>query len=264
MAFRLLNHSLRLQSKVKSIPVYASKCLYTTTQPSTTKITENVTKKFIAQAKKGHDNSKRFGIPSKLVTIDGLPITATAEDIKKMVREAITDGDKYMREAVFCRNFEFRFNGRCVVMMDSIDNARKLIEYGNFRMIGGNSISMKFTKTDTRDLNEFMNKQRRRELISVTDATSAAGRSVIFTGLPPKTRTDQLLGILRSKNLFPREGTSNTVIPLRTKEQSTVAKFLIKFDNESEAWRCVRSFHNTIFTLKKFKTDYRLSVSVAY
>lgn len=29
-------------------------------------------------------------------------------------------------------------------MMDSIDNARKLIEYGNLRMIGGNSIAMKF------------------------------------------------------------------------------------------------------------------------
>lgn len=49
-----------------------------------------------------------------------------------------------------------------------------------------------------------------------------------------------------------------------SKEQSTVAKFLVKFDSESEAWRCVRTFHNTDFLLKSRQENYRLQLSVAY
>ncbi|CAO3631639.1 unnamed protein product [Cunninghamella blakesleeana] len=274
MALKLINQSLRLKANIKTSPIiYASNHLYstnTTVEPSPAKLTEAVTKKFIAQAKKdGPDNFRkyaRFGSPSKLVTIEGLPITTTDEDVRKVAREAFENGDKHIREVIFCRNFDFSFRGRCVLMMDSINNAGKLIEYGNLRMVGGNAITMKFSKSNVKDqdLTSFLNSQRRSELISVTDGTSAAGRSVVFSGLPTRIRVDNVLGILRSKNLFPREGTSNTVIPLKTKNQSTVSKFLIKFDNESEAWRCVRAFHNTTYTFNKTKTDYRLSVSVAY
>jgi hypothetical protein len=49
-----------------------------------------------------------------------------------------------------------------------------------------------------------------------------------------------------------------------SKDQSTVAKFLVKFDSESEAWRCVRTFHNTDFLLKHRQENYKLQLNVAY
>ena len=72
------------------------------------------------------------------------------------------------------------------------------------------------------------------------------------------------MGHLRSKNFFPIEGVSDNVVPLQTKEQSTVSKFLVKFDSESEAWRCVRSFHNSDFLLNAWNRKFKLIVSVAY
>jgi hypothetical protein len=49
-----------------------------------------------------------------------------------------------------------------------------------------------------------------------------------------------------------------------SKNKSTVSKFLVKFDSESEAWRCVRAFHNTDFVLEHTKEKFGLQVGVAY
>ncbi|CAO3592159.1 unnamed protein product [Absidia cylindrospora] len=264
MAFRLLTQPIRQQ--LARAPT--SSCLYTTSaNPSTnlsaSQFAEMASKKFLGQAKKGY-NGRRNNTPSKFVVVDNLPATTTAEDIKKLAREAFNQGDKCINETIFCRSFDFKFFGRCVVMMDSPENAKKLLEYGNSRLVGGHMIKMLFAGNESKDPKEFINKLRRHELLSKTDATSAAGRSVVFNGLPPQTKRDQVLGILRSKNLFPVEGVSDNVVPLKTKDKGTVSKFLVKFDSESEAWRCVRTFHNTDFTLKKYNTDFRLFVSVAY
>lgn len=54
------------------------------------------------------------------------------------------------------------------------------------------------------------------------------------------------------------------MIFLCSKEHSSVAKYLVKFDSESEAWRCVRAFHNEIFVLHDRNEEFKLSVSVVY
>jgi hypothetical protein len=109
-----------------------------------------------------------------------------------------------------------------------------------------------------------MGTHRRPELTSITDSTSSSGRAVVISGLPRRTQPDHLLGFLRSRNFFPIEGAPDNVLALKTKEQSTVSKFLVKFDSESEAWRCVRAFHNTDFILKSMNQNYKLSLSVVY
>jgi hypothetical protein len=110
----------------------------------------------------------------------------------------------------------------------------------------------------------IMGSLRRPELTSITDSTSASGRSVVISGLPPRTQPDHLLGFLRSRNFFPIEGAPDNVLALKTKEQSTVSKFLVKFDSESEAWRCVRQFHNTDFLFRAMNQNFKLSLSVVY
>ncbi|KAI8330693.1 hypothetical protein BC941DRAFT_439934 [Chlamydoabsidia padenii] len=264
MLFRLLTQPIRLQ--VRRAPT--TSCFYTTTNTSSSgssasQFADSVTKKFIDQAKKGYP-SRSSGTPSRFVVIDNLPSTATTEDIRKLAREAFPKGDKSINETIFCRNQEFKFFGRCVVQLDSPENAKKLVEYGNSRLLGGHNIKVVFANNESNNNTEFINKLRRHELLSKTDATSAAGRSVVVSGLPSRTQTDHVMGILRSKNLFPVEGTSDSVKRLRTKPKSTISKFLVKFDSESEAWRCVRSFHNKDFDHKEKNQQYRLNVSVAY
>lgn len=61
-----------------------------------------------------------------------------------------------------------------------------------------------------------MSRWRRSELISMADGSSAAGRSVIIRGLPPRTAPEHVLGYLRSKNFFPIEGTPDNVLRLQT------------------------------------------------
>ncbi|CEP17330.1 hypothetical protein [Parasitella parasitica] len=225
---------------------------------------ENFSNQFIDLVKKQRTLTKAFAEPSRFVMIDGLPLTATVEDIHKLAREAFTNGDKHIVETVFCRSPEFNFTGRCIVNLNSAEDARRLIEYGHRRVLGGHTIKIDFTGNDKSDSNSVMNHHRPSELSSITDSANASGRSVIITGLPPKTTADHLLGYLRSRNFFPVEGSSDNVLCLKTKENSTVSKYLVKFDSESEAWRCVRAFHNANFLLKTRQTKYRLQLSVAY
>ncbi|SAM08312.1 hypothetical protein [Absidia glauca] len=273
MLFRLLTQPIRQQVRQQAQRAPTMSCFYTTTTTnaatntytsgsSASQFADSVSKKFIA---KNGQVGRRGNTPSKFLVVDNLPLTATTEDVKKLAREAFTQGDKCMNEIIFCRNKDFKFFGRCVIMMDSPESAQKLLSYGRSRLVGGQSIKMVFAGDEsTANPNDFINKTRRHELLSKADATSAAGRSVIFSGLPIRTKRDQVLGILRTKNLFPVESAPDSVLQLRTKERSTVSKFLIKLDSEAEAWRCVRSFHNTDFNFKGNNLDYRLSVSVAY
>ncbi|OAD08014.1 hypothetical protein MUCCIDRAFT_154817 [Mucor lusitanicus CBS 277.49] len=226
---------------------------------------ENMSKQFIGHVKKQRSHqTKAFAEPSRFVVIDALPPTATTEDVYKLAREAFTDGDKQIIEAVFCRNHEFNFTGRCIVSLSTTEDARRLIEYGHRRVLGGNTLKINYTGNAKSDVSSVMSQHRRSEMTSLTDNTSASGRAVIVTGLPPRTQPEHLLGYLRSRNFFPVEGAPDNVLHLKTKEQSTVAKFLVKFDSESEAWRCVRTFHNTDFLLKSRQEKYRLQLSVAY
>jgi hypothetical protein len=225
---------------------------------------ENMSKQFIGHVKKQRTQTKAFAEPSRFVVIDSLPPTATTEDVHKLAREAFPDGDKQIMETVFCRNAEFNFIGRCIVSLNSAEDARRLIEYGHRRVLGGNTLKVNYTGNDKSDANSVMSNYRRSELTSMTDSTSASGRSVVITGLPPRTQPEHLLGYLRSRNFFPVEGAPDNVLHLKTKDQSTVAKFLVKFDSESEAWRCVRTFHNTDFLLKHRQENYKLQLNVAY
>ncbi|KAK4515273.1 uncharacterized protein ATC70_002883 [Mucor velutinosus] len=226
---------------------------------------ENISKQFIGYVKKQRSNqTKAFAEPSRFVAIDSLPPTATTEDVYKLAREAFADGDKQIIETVFCRNHEFNFTGRCIVSLSTAEDARRLIEYGHRRVLGGNTLKINYTGNAKSDVSSVMSQHRRSEMTSLTDNTSASGRAVIVTGLPPRTQPEHLLGYLRSRNFFPVEGAPDNVLHLKTKEQSTVAKFLVKFDSESEAWRCVRTFHNTDFLLKSKQENYRLQLSVAY
>ncbi|CDH48640.1 hypothetical protein RO3G_08365 [Lichtheimia corymbifera JMRC:FSU:9682] len=216
---------------------------------------EKVTRKFVDHVRKNRNFNKRE--PTRFIQIDSLPMTATSEDIRKLAREALPDGDKAIQELLFVRDDYFEFDGRCMLEMKTAEDAQRVIEYGNRRMIGGNVLRLSH-------IDKLSDKMRRNELNSVGDVESAAGRSVMVVGFPTPTKPEHLLGYLRSRNFYPAEGSLDNVIKLKTRNQATVSKFLVKFDSESEAWRAVRMFHNTDFFSRKRNENYKLQVSVVY
>ncbi|ORZ00518.1 hypothetical protein BCR43DRAFT_468658 [Syncephalastrum racemosum] len=221
-----------------------------------------ISEKFVGQIKKERrfeSNRKR----TRLVQIQSLPSSATHEDIRKLAREAFDNGDKTIEELVFRRSEAFDFRGRAMVLFKSSEDAKRFIEYANRRVVGGNIIKADFTGSDKQE-RQMLDQSRPPHLMSVTDTTSAAGRSVIFTGFPSLTKPDHLLGFLRSRSFFPADGTVDSVVQLKPRPMATVSKFLVKFDSESEAWRCVRGIHNTDFLLRSRNQKFRISATVAY
>ncbi|KAI8993446.1 hypothetical protein BDB01DRAFT_894112 [Pilobolus umbonatus] len=224
---------------------------------------EAIAGKFINQVKKQYHNTSTAE-PTRYVQIDNLPSTVTKEDIMKMAREAFPNGDKNIIEVVFLRNDEFNFKNKCVVLMSDIEEGRLLYDYANRRSVGGNIVKARFLGKPNSSPPAIMNPLRRPELVSVTDYESASGRSVVMVGFPKYAKPEHVEGYLRSKNFFPVEGVSENVVKLETKKQSTVSKFLVKFDSESEAWRCVRTFHNTNYHSYTENAALKLQLSVAY
>ncbi|KAI8988054.1 hypothetical protein BDF20DRAFT_853599 [Mycotypha africana] len=210
--------------------------------------------KFITHAK---FQRQQAYIATPFVSIQHIPPTATLEDIYKLAREAFPEGDKAVKEIIFCRNQYFNLNGRCIVSMASSEDATRFIHYGNNRTLGGSILKMNYTKDVTNDF-------RRPELTSITDSTNFSGRSVVITGFPKTASGGTVLGHLRARNFFPIEGIEDNIVQLKTNPQSMVSKFLIKFGSESEAWRCVRTFHNTYFLLRDKDLKLKLHVNVAY
>ncbi|CAO3695466.1 hypothetical protein G6F70_009156 [Rhizopus microsporus] len=215
---------------------------------------ETFTNKLIKQAKRQYQPQKVE--PTRLVSIESLPRTATSEDIRKLAREAFPKGDKSIVDMVFCRRPNFTFTGKCVVLMSSDEDAGRLVSYGDRRSLGGSIIRMSYTGLPNQDPVGVLNQLRPQELKSVAEATSAAGRSVMISGYP-FTGIDNLLGYLRSKNFYPVDGVPDSVVNLSER------RFLVKFDSESEAWRCVRAFHNEKYITKR-NSEHTIRVDVVY
>lgn len=139
---------------------------------------------------------------------------AIADDINMILRNLLLS---LFFLVVFCRNNEFQFYGRCVVLMGNTEDARRLVEYAHRRTLGGNILKANcIGDNKPNNANQVMSTFRRSELVSMTDGTNASGRSVIITGLPFKTLPEHLLGYLRSKNFFPVEGSPDNVLQLKT------------------------------------------------
>ncbi|KAI7868023.1 hypothetical protein BDF14DRAFT_624832 [Spinellus fusiger] len=203
---------------------------------------DRLTQKFIGQIRKPAENRNSF-TATPLVLLDQVPSTATIEDIRKIVRESAPKGDKNIKEIIFCRTSTFHFKGRCLVHLRSTDDASLLINYAHKRLLGGRLLTASFMGGLEADgVNKVLSSSRAPQLF--LENTNYSGRCVQVIGLAPNATVDSVLGVLRTKNIHPVEGFIDNVMALPVKIGSSCSKFLVKFESEAEAWRCVRSFHN--------------------
>lgn len=217
------------------------------------KTAQELVDKFIQQA-------KQIPAGSRLIRMDTLPSTATTQDILKLARESFLNGDKSVLDMVFCRKkTSFKMTGKCMVLMTSTEDARRFILYGHQRFLGGNRIRMSFGDL-TQDPENYLKTYRH---VGLKTENQSAGRSVLVSGFPSKIAR-HLANHLGRKNFFPADGVPDNVVRLRGKPSSEYFKYMIKFDTESEAWRCVRAFHNTPYTVHKTKKTSIIQVNVVY
>ncbi|CAO3685938.1 unnamed protein product [Rhizopus stolonifer] len=211
----------------------------------------------------GKKQQKHLLEPTRLIQIEALPFTSTSEDVRKLAREAFPKGDRSIIDMVFSRKDNLAFDGKCIVLMSTPEDASRLLSYGDRRSMGGNIIKMSFTGKTAGNPEGYLNNFRRNELKSVTEATNAAGRSVIMSGFP-FNYTDYVLGYLRAKNFYPVDGVPDNIVCISDKQRTPINKFLVKFESESEAWRCVRTFHNEKYTIRRNQSTYNIQVDVVY
>ncbi|KAL0096260.1 hypothetical protein J3Q64DRAFT_1706956 [Phycomyces blakesleeanus] len=225
----------------------------------------NLIKKFTGQVRRANEPNESM-VPTTLVRIDYLPSTATAEDIRKLVREATQKNGENIKEVVFCRTPTFHFKGRCLVHLNNTEDAASLVKYAHRRLLAGKVLNAGFGGEGNEDnVSSLLAESRTRELGSVADGTNYSGRAVEIVGFPLRSTVDHVSGKLRFKNVFPIEGVDQNLVELKTAERSSVSKFLVKFATEAEAWRCVRTFHNTRHVLRASHTyEFELRVSVVY
>ncbi|KAI9276578.1 hypothetical protein BY458DRAFT_554554 [Sporodiniella umbellata] len=201
--------------------------------------------------------------PTRLIKIEALPSTSTLEDIRKLAREAFDNGDRSIRDIVFCRKDNLAFDGNCVVLLNSPEDATRLISYGNRRSLGGNIIKMSYVSKISQNPEGYLDSLRKPQLKSKDNTKHAAGSSVIISGHPFRN-IDNILGYLRSKNFFPLDGVPDSAFLIQQRRNSPVNRFLVKFESESEAWRCVRAFHNSKYTLTRTGEVYNIYAEVVY
>ncbi|KAI9276155.1 hypothetical protein BY458DRAFT_433963 [Sporodiniella umbellata] len=196
---------------------------------------------------------------SRLIRIDGLPRTVTTQDILKLAREAFKNGDKSVVDMAFSRKKKsFRMTGKCIILMASIEEARRFILYGHQRYLGGNKMHMSFDLNKTPE--NYLKMIRH---IGLKSENTSSGCSVLISGFPSYT-AKYLLNHLSKKDFYPADGVTDNVVRLRSKREAEHFKYVIKFETESEAWRCVRTFHNSAYTVHSTQKTHIIQTNVVY
>ncbi|OZJ04481.1 hypothetical protein BZG36_02675 [Bifiguratus adelaidae] len=172
-----------------------------------------------------------------------------------MVKRTRTNVPVTFKDHVFLRNEYFQLRGRCILRLNSAEDAQDFIQKNNGVFVGGNRITVHPMTLDeeqdrSRDpLSRFRHPQLR----------TGAGQSVVVTGLPKIVEREELVDYLKSKGFYPSNTTKVPVRELKVAPAASVRKYLAEFKSPSEAYRCARKLHGTLYKPTKYTlSDFRL------
>ncbi|KAF9926572.1 hypothetical protein FBU30_003859 [Linnemannia zychae] len=186
---------------------------------------------------------------SPYMLISQLPPTVTPDDIRRMA-----DSKDSIKDIIFHRNQFMEFQNKVTVVFRSATDAVDFItqKYGKF--LGGHKINMNMLDPyDTRD-KRWIPPQLRSEPFS--------GLLVLVSGLPASSRPDHLRTGFRRFQLL--DTTEAAIIPVPSKRLSTSCQYLIRFSSRSEAFRFIRTYHNTYFQFQEFRKRCPIRTTIIY
>lgn len=89
-----------------------------------------------------------------------------------------------------------------------------------------------------------------------------SGHMVLVSGLPAASRPDHLRTEFRRFQLM--DTTEAAIIPVPSHRMASSCQYLIRLSSRSEAFRFVRTYHNTFFQYKEFRRRCPIRATIIY
>ncbi|ORZ27640.1 hypothetical protein BCR41DRAFT_367251 [Lobosporangium transversale] len=171
------------------------------------------------------------------------------DDIKRMAVAENTIAD-----IIYHRNMFMEFQNRVTVVFRSATDAVEFItqKYGKF--LCGHKLNM--TMLDP------YNPKDKHYIPPQLPTQPLSGQLVLVSGLPAATRPDNLRTEFRRFHLM--DTTEAALIPVPSKRMASTCQYLVRLSSRSEAYRFVRTYHNTHFQFKEFRRRCLLRATVIY
>ncbi|KAF9120915.1 hypothetical protein BGW39_010987 [Mortierella sp. 14UC] len=192
-------------------------------------------------------NKKQAYSPYLLIT--QLPSTVMPDDIKRMA-----DSKDSIKDIIFHRNQYMEFQNKVTVVFRSATDAVNFIaqKYGKF--LGGHKLVMNMLDPyNTRD---------KRSIPPQLRSEPFSGHLVLISGLPAASRPDHLRTEFRRFQLM--DTTEAAIVPVPSKRMASTCQYLIRLSSRSEAFRFVRTYHNTFFQYKEFRKRCPIRTTIIY
>lgn len=186
---------------------------------------------------------------SPYLLISQLPSTVMPDDIRRLA-----DSKDSIKDIIFHRNQFIEFQNKVTVVFRSATDAVDFItqKYGKF--VGGHKLNM--TMLDP------YNSRDKRSIPPNLRSEPFSGHLVLISGLPAASRPDHLRTEFRRFQLM--DTTEAAIIPVPSKRMASSCQYLIRLSSRSEAFRFVRTYHNTFFQFKEFRKRCPIRTTIIY
>ncbi|KAF9573188.1 hypothetical protein EC968_008930 [Mortierella alpina] len=193
--------------------------------------------------------SNRKQAYSPYLLISQLPSTIMPDDIKRM---AITEGS--IMDVIYHRNQFMEFQNKVTVVFRSATDAVEFITQKYGKYLGGHKILMNM-------LDPYHPKDKR--MIPPTlPIEPMSGQMVLVSGLPAASRPDNLRTEFRRFQLM--DTTEAAIVPVQSRRMASTCQYLIRLSSRSEAYRFVRTYHNTYFRYSEFRRRCQIRATVIF
>ncbi|KAG0225577.1 hypothetical protein BGX31_007595 [Mortierella sp. GBA43] len=186
---------------------------------------------------------------SPYLLISSLPPTVMPDDIRRM---AVAEGS--MTDIIYHRNKYMEFQNRVTVVFRSSTDAVEFIaqKYGKF--LGGHKLNM--------NMLDPYNSRDKGLIPPQLPPEPLSGQLVLISGLPAASRPDSLRTEFRRFHLM--DTTEAAIISVPSRRMASTCQYLIRLSSRSEAYRFVRTYHNTYFQYQQYRRRCPVRATVIY
>ncbi|KAG0003742.1 hypothetical protein BGZ79_000141 [Entomortierella chlamydospora] len=193
--------------------------------------------------------TKRKQAYSPYLWISQLPSAVMPDDIKRM---EISEGS--ITDIIYHRNQYMEFLNRVTVVFRSATDAVEFITQNYRKYLGGHKLVMNMLDPyHPKDIN-YIPPQLPPEPLS--------GQLVLVSGLPAASRPDNLRTEFLRFQLM--DTTEAAIISVPSRRTASSCQYLIRLSSRSEAFRFVRTYHNTFFRYKEFRRRCPIRATIIY
>ncbi|KAG0049736.1 hypothetical protein BGZ83_005443 [Gryganskiella cystojenkinii] len=186
---------------------------------------------------------------SPYIIISKLPSTVMPDDIHRMAvtKDSIVD-------IIYHRNTYLEFSNRITVVFRSATDAVEFLtqKYGKF--LAGHKLIMRML--------DPYNATDKRLIPPQLSPEPLSGQLVLVSGLPAASKPDNLRTEFRRFHLM--DTTEAAIVPIPSRKLSSTCQYLIRLSSRSEAFRFVRTYHNSFYNHKEYRKRCPIRAIVIY